>query len=404
MKITILTSSYPRFPGDGTAPFIQSIAQSFINLGHEVEVAVPYDPQVVETVSSRIKIHRYRYIWPKRLHIMGHAKALEADVRLRSLAFILLPFFLIAAFFKLLRVTREQKSQIIHAHWVLPNGPVAVLVAWVRKIPFVVSLHGSDMYIAQKNPLFKAVTRWVFSHAAAVTSCSKQLLKAAQSLDAPSASYIFPWGVDSEKFYPKPKNPELALSWGLHPDDIHIIALGRLVHKKGFEVLLRAFAKLAHQHSQVKLVIGGEGSLRSTLAAAAQKYGIQDQVVFPGRISWDQVVDFFAQGDIFVLPSIQDIHGNVDGLPTVLVEALACGLPVIASDIGGVQMLIEDGENGLLIHPGDSQALGKALKRLLSNEEERYRLGQNAHQSVINDHLWDSVAGKLIEIFHAAIQ
>lgn len=403
MRIALLTSSYPRFPGDGTAPFIQSLAENFNRLGHEVEVIAPYDPEVVKPESTYINIHRFRYFWPERLHIMGHANALKADVRLRPLAFFLLPFFLLAALIQLLRVTRDQKSQIMHVHWVLPNGPVAVLVAWIRKIPFVVSLHGSDMYIAQKNALFKAVARWVFGHAAAVTSCSEQLLEAAQRLDAPIASHLLSWGVDPDIFYPMPGDPELAHAWGFRPDALHIVALGRLVEKKGFGVLIRAFAELAQQHGRVRLVVGGEGSLRTSLEALAQNYGIQNQVVFPGRIPWDQVVDFFALADVYVLPSIQDSQGNVDGLPTVLIEALACGLPVIASDIGGVRLVIKDGENGLLIPPGDSQSLGKALDQLLSDGNERYRLGQTAHQSVINDHSWESVASKLIEIFHAAI-
>ena len=404
MKIAILTSSYPRFPGDGTAPFIQSIAENLLKLGHDVEVVAPFDPEVNEIDSTIVKVHRFRYIWSDRLYIMGHAKSLKADVRLRPLAYLLLPFFLVGAFIKLMQVTREQNSQIIHVNWVLPNGPVAVLVSAIRKIPFVVSLHGSDMYVAQKNPIFRAAARWVFRQADAVTSCSKQLLEAAQNLDAPEVSHLIPWGVDPKKFYPKPKNPNSAHSWGFRTENTHIIALGRLVHKKGFDVLILAFADLAEKYPHVRLVIGGEGSLRTSLEALVQKYNIQNRVIFPGRIPWDQVADFFALGDIFVLPSIRDAHGNVDGLPTVLLEALACGIPVVASDIGGVQMVIEDGENGLLIPPEDLQTLRETLTRLLGNAEERTRLGQAAHKSVVNDHVWDAVARKFIGIFNDAIQ
>ncbi len=436
MKIAILTSSYPRFPGDGTAPFIQSIAEHLAKLGHDVEIVAPHDPEVSENNRSysaapptpqywgeqqdssskvlhveglpleytKVKVHRFRYIWPERWHIMGHAKSLKADVRLRPLAFFLLPFFLVGALIKLMQVTREQNSQIIHVNWVLPNGPAAALVARIRKIPYVVSLHGSDMYVAQKNPIFSAAAQWVFRRADAVTSCSTQLLEAAQSLDAPDASHLITWGADPEKFHPKPQNLDLARSWGFRVDDIHIVTLGRLVHKKGFNVLIRAFAELASSHPGVRLVIGGEGPLYASLEQIAQNFNIQSKVIFPGRIPWDQVIDFFALGEIFVLPSIQDAHGNVDGLPTVLFEALACGLPVVASNIGGVQLVIEDGKNGLLVLPGDGEALKEALQRLLKNTDERIHLAQAARQSVVNEHVWDAVARKFSRIFHDAIQ
>ena len=223
MNIVILTSSYPRFPGDGTAPFIQSIAENLAKLGHKVEVVAPYDPEVTAPPtprsrgeqmgyggsgeSSRIMVHRFGYIWPRRWHIMGHAKSLRADVSLQPQVYLLLPFFLLAALIKLLYVSRGHETQLIHVNWVLPNGPVAAAVSAILGIPFVVSLHGSDMYVAQSKPIFSLVARWIFRRADAVTACSRELLHAAKRLGAPEESHLLAWGADPEKFHPKPPQP-----------------------------------------------------------------------------------------------------------------------------------------------------------------------------------------------------
>jgi len=188
VKISVFTSSYPRFPGDGTAPFIKSICENLAQLGHKVVVVAPYDPEVRQVKNGGVQIHRFRYIWPNRMHIMGHGRALDADVRLRPIAFLLLPFYLMAGFIKLLNITGQHGSQAIHVHWVLPNGLVAAWVAAWRNIPFILSLHGSDVFVAQRNPVFRSVARYVFHRAAGVTACSPELYQAALQLGVGFAS------------------------------------------------------------------------------------------------------------------------------------------------------------------------------------------------------------------------
>jgi glycosyltransferase involved in cell wall biosynthesis len=404
MRIALLTSSYPRFPGDGTAPFIRSIAENLSKLGHEVEVVAPYDPSVarLEAVPG-LRLNRFRYIWPARWHIMGHARSLEADVRLRPLVFFLLPFFLTVAFLTLWRVTRRQKSEVIYAHWVLPNGPIAALVAAIRGIPFILSLHGSDIYVAQRQAAFGAVARWVFRRAAKVTACSPELRDAALALGAPSDTLLLPWGADPAIFQPSRRSASTRRTLGWQATDLIVVSLGRMVYKKGFGVLLQAMQTLAAHNPQVRLVLAGDGPLRQILLQQANQSGVGDRVSFPGRISWEQVPDFLASADIFVLPSIRDEYGNLDGLPTVLLEAMSCGVPVIASDIGGVKLVIEDGQTGLLVPPGDMPALAGALEELIQNPEQRQILAQAARRLVETQLNWQSVASRIAGLLEQAV-
>ena len=209
MRIAVLTSSYPRFLGDGTAPFVQSIAETLVKFGHVVEVIAPYDIEVKPFSTNGVKIHRFKYALTKSLHIMGHGRALESDVRLNPVAILLIPFYLLAAFIKLWKVTGRQKTEVIHVHWVLPNGPVAAIVAKLRRIPFIVSLHGSDMYLARKNRLYGYVAHWVFIQAAAVTACSPELKERALELGAPKSTELLAWGADPLIFKPSENRKEL---------------------------------------------------------------------------------------------------------------------------------------------------------------------------------------------------
>jgi glycosyltransferase involved in cell wall biosynthesis len=398
MRIAVLTSSYPRYQGDGSAPFVESIAEWMHKLGNDVEVVAPYDPLVTRTEKDGIKIHRFHYSLFNKLYIMGHGRALEADVRLNPLAILLLPIYLIAAFMALWRVTGQQKTDVIHVHWVLPNGPVAAFVAMIRDIPFIVSLHGSDIYLAQKNYFFGVLTHWVFSRASGVTACSQELKERALKLGAPERTLLLAWGADPQRFKPADSRTELRLKFGWG-DDLVIITIGRMVYKKGFDILLRALPYVLEKYPDIKVIIGGDGALLNDLKQLAVNLGIANSVQFPGRISWNQMPDMLATTDIFVLPSVRDKSGNVDGLPTVLLEAMACGTAIIASDIGGVPLAIKDNVNGLLVAPGSVEELKQSLIRLIADSILCEKLGSAARNTVETDLNWGNVAQRLINYF-----
>jgi glycosyltransferase involved in cell wall biosynthesis len=350
--------------------------------------------------ASAVKLFRFHYAWPKRLHIMGHARALDRDARLRPMALVLLPFFLLAAFVALMRLTSQQKSQIIHAHWVIPNGLVAAWVSGLRRIPFIISLHGSDIFLARRNPIFGAIARWIFTHAARVTACSQELQDAAIELGAINHTYLLPWGADPDIFLPdlKPSPAPQEQS-----PEILIAALGRLVDKKGFNILLAAMPEVIRACPNARLVLGGDGPLKSILWRQAERLQISERVTFAGNIPWDKVPEFLANTDIFVLPSIRDPQGNVDGLPTVLLEAMSSSAAIVASDIGGVSLVIDDQENGILVPPGDAAALAEALIGLVKDTENRKALGGAARQSVVERFNWHNVALQISGLLEEAV-
>lgn len=404
MRIALLTSSYPRFEGDNSAPFVKSIAIGLARLGHDIEVIAPFHPKVrSDHEIPGIHVNWFRYIWSDKFHIMGHGESLQSDIHIKPLAVFLLPFFFVASVIALARTVRKQHSDVIYCHWVLPNGPAAATVSVLLKIPFIISLHGSDIYVANRNFIFSWVARWVFSHAAAVTACSPQLKIAAQDLGAPLTTYLIPWGSDPDKFHQSNRSDVYRNSFGVHNNELMVLALGRMVYKKGFDRLLEAFRIIADHHPKVKLVIAGDGPLRPALIQQAQELNFVDEVLFPGNIPWNQVPTLLASADIFVLPSVMDQSGNQDGLPTVLLEAMASGTSVVASRIAGVPLVVDDGRSGRLVTPGVTSELSQAIDELILARDKRISFSTQARHDIEREFNWDTVSTKVSRILDLSI-
>src|SRR5947209_7467064 len=136
MKICMVTSSYPKYPGDVTAPFIQAIATYVAAEGHEVHVLAPWHPELRhEPQENGVYLHFYKYAPFRNLNVWGYAESLEADVRVKNVIYPLTPLVFLSSFLALLRLTGQIEFDVLQAHWVIPNGPVAALVARLRRLP-----------------------------------------------------------------------------------------------------------------------------------------------------------------------------------------------------------------------------------------------------------------------------
>ena len=367
-------------------------------LGHAVEVIAPYDA-AVDGAGDEICVRRFRYAPVKAWHIMGHARSLHGDTRLRLGALLLLPFFLLSYFCVAVKSVRRAHPDIIYAHWVLPSGFVGSVIGYLFRIPLAVSLHGSDVFVALKTRAFGRVAGMVLRRAAVVTACSEGLRQGALDLGAdPAVTHLVTWGADPARF--SPETPPLTRAdFGLGRDDVVILSLGRLVPKKGFDVLIRALPMLLERCPSAHVVIGGGGTESENLQQLAATLDVSERVHLPGHISWDDVPSFLAMGDVFVLPSVRDLAGNIDGLPTVLLEAMASGKAVVATKIAGVPLVLEDGVNGLLFAAGDPAALVEAVAKVTSDDALRTQIERRARLSVETQHNWLAVAERLSSLF-----
>jgi glycosyltransferase involved in cell wall biosynthesis len=184
---------------------------------------------------------------------------------------------------------------------------------------------------------------------------------------------------------------------------IHILSIGRLIEKKGFEYLVDACAVLAESGLPFQCHIVGDGPLQEALQARIDDHGLQDQVTLLGALEQAQVLELYQKSDIFVLACIVADDGNRDGLPVVLIEAMSCELPVITTPVTGIIDLVQHGQSGLLVKERDIFALAEALQKLIKDEQIRRQLGKQARQKVLKDFQIQRSTAKLAAIFRKAV-
>lgn len=206
---------------------------------------------------------------------------------------------------------------------------------------------------------------------------------------------IVPNGVDIKKFVPL---NDSASKKQLNPDDdISVLFVGSLIPRKGLNFLIEAAKKIVKQSPNVKFKIVGDGPLKNHLVDSLKQNSILSNFVFLGNIKEDALPAVYSSADVFVLPSIQEGQG------IVLLEAQACGKPVVAFDIGGINEAVCNGESGLLVKRGDSDALADALTTLLSDRSLRNRLGINGRKFVSENFTWDKCATGMLNVYREAL-
>lgn len=404
MKVCILTHGYPRFPDDTTAPFIESIAET-LQQQEDIDVTVltPDTPQFARSeTDSTVKLHTYRYFFPRQLQRLGYSNTLVNDCALKKYVYLLAPFMFISGIFHLFWLSRKHKFDVIHAHWLLPNGFISAMVNRLLKIPYVITLHGSDIFVSKQNFIFKNMAKWTLKHAAMVTSVTPAFLPKLSALGVPEQKRcMIPNGVTPSVFSsPSQKRiAQLRETLSIPVNSPIVFALGRIVLKKGFNVLIQALPYVRENIQDVKIIIGGDGTDLSRLKTLAEETGVSDIVHFTGTINRTDVPVYFYLSDLFVLPAVFDPKGNVDGCPIVILEAMACGKPVVSSNISGIPIVVKDGETGLLVDEKNVNGLATAIISLLEDPAKREQFGKAGQQRIQQELTWTKIVEQFISIY-----
>jgi glycosyltransferase involved in cell wall biosynthesis len=402
-RVVMVTTSYPRFPGDSVGTFMEPIAKGIATRGHEVHLVAPWHPHITRgREEDGVFFHFFKYAPTTSLNVFGYAAGLREDVQLRGTAWAVAPFAMTAGWFKAMRVAQKRRANIMHGHWVVPGGVIAAAAR--PRLPLVVSLHGSDMFVAERVGLARALAARVFRRAGRVTACSADLAQRAISLGAdPDRIDVVPYGVDSARFAPRPDERKTRRSaLRMPPDAPLLFTAGRLVRKKGFEHLIDAMS-LIDAGTPPVLAIAGTGDLANELQARARSAGLADRVRLLGNLAQDEVAGWFAAADVAVVPSVHDDLGNVDGLPNTVLEALASATPLIATRAGGIGTLVEDDRTGLLVPERDAPALARAIASLLRDPARGQRIGREARAMIEARCGWDTVAERFETAYERAL-
>jgi glycosyltransferase involved in cell wall biosynthesis len=283
------------------------------------------------------------------------------------------------------KLIREFKPDILHAHYATSCGSIAAFSGFH---PFIMSVWGDDIKeFPLKSPLHKWLIGKVLRSADKITATSRMLAQSANRLlRAKREISVIPFGVDLKQY--KFKSREKA-------KEVHIGTVRNLMPKYGLEFLIKAFADLKNSGNEIRLTVVGDGELRPKLEALTLELKMGEFIRFAGFVPNHKVVDYLHKFDIFAIPSV----GEGETFGVAAVEAMATGLPVVASRIGGLPEVVDHDINGLLIQPGDVQSLALALKAYIDDPELRLEHGLKGREKVENFYNWNENAKLMEDIY-----
>ena|SRR5215211_2130 len=364
MRILLLNSEYPPV-GGGAGNASAHIAAQLEKMGHIVTVVtsrfgrLPHREQ-----NGRVTIYR----------VPGLRRRQDRSNPLEQIVFILS-----ASVLSLIRVPRL-KPQATLAFFGVPSGAVAWLIKNLYQVPYVISLRGGDVPgfrpydFRVYHKLVSPFLRHIWKHAAAVVANSEGLRRLANAFDPRFDIPIIPNGVELESYKVAERN------WS----QSRLLSVGRIVHQKGLDLAMRALGGLKELNWEWR--IAGDGPQMHMLESLARELGIGERVIFLGWQSREQLMECYKQANVFLFPS------RHEGMPNALLEAMASGLPVIASCIAGNEELVIDHETGYLVPSEDIEALHIALKKILSDSALRERMGTASRQYAAANYSWESTA------------
>jgi glycosyltransferase involved in cell wall biosynthesis len=272
----------------------------------------------------------------------------------------------------LARELRRLDVEHLHAHFAHSPAAVAYMARLAGGPPFSFTAHAKDLYTTLPRNLVIRAKAATF-----VLTCTRFNSRFLHEMlpDVPTPIHVVHHGTDLRRFHPSRRRPESNL----------IVSVGRLVPKKGYPVMLEAIRLMAAAGVSFRCAIYGGGPMREELEKTVSDFGLQNSIALHGARPQEEIADAYARAAVFILAPIVVPDGDRDGIPNVLVEAMASEVPVVSTRISGIPELIEDGNNGLLVEPGDPAALADATTRVLIDRHMASRLAKAGRRTVERD-------------------
>jgi len=374
MKILIINYEFPPVGGGGgTASYYLSC--ELVRLGYEVDVLTSRFRNLKgkETING-VTVYRVPVLRKRRDYC----------------TFIEMLIFIISSFFVLSKLLKKKKYNFMQAFFSFPSGILGITSKILFGIPYIVSLRGGD--VPGANPyrykilhsILYPIQRKIWKNAIAITvlpGIVKQVLRLAPDLKY----HVIPNGVDIKKFKSLTKK---------RTDNIKIIYVGRLIRRKGLKYLIQSIPKVIQNKNIVKFIIVGDGPIRKKLETIAKKLRIEHVVDFQGFVSEEKLLKLYNKADIFVLPSLFEGFGNV------ITEAMASGLPVIATKVGAISEIVIDGKTGFLVPSKDSTALADAITKLIFDTKLRRKMGKAGRKRAETFYSWNKIVEEYLVVYN----
>ncbi len=397
-RLLILTSSYPSVSDVVSQSFMTDLAESLSKKNIDVFVICPHLSGLPHREErNTITIIRFPYWFIPSGQKLCATGGITSSLNTSLLAYMQLIPFCICQFLIALRTIKRERIDIIHSHWILPQGMIGALIRMITGIPHITSIHGTDIHLVHTRKVFHPFMKMIAYYSQYITANSSHthrlFMEVISSTQTKTA--IIPMGIHPEQFSGQ--------SYVKKKKRITILFVGRLIQWKGVTYLIHAIKLVISRGWDVHLNIIGNGPEKEELQQFTHTLGIPSNVHFLGNMERKQLLSQYKNADLFVLPSI--VYKNqTEGLGVVLLEAMASGVPVIGSNIGGIPDIIKDDVNGLLVPPGDPQALADAIIRILKNPDLAERFRKAGQETVRDRFSWDVITDQFVEVYQEILK
>ncbi|MBW2738848.1 MAG: glycosyltransferase family 4 protein [Deltaproteobacteria bacterium] len=397
-RILCVTSNFPRWAGDSTTPFVLHLAQDLQELGWGVTVLAPHavGAAVRETIGG-VRVERFRYLWPPSLETVCYHGGALINLRKSRANYVKLPALVMSECLSLARRLIGGKYDLLHSHWILPQGFTGILTAGPLKIPHIVTAHGSDVF-GLRGTFFTKFKLYTLRYADAVTVNSSVTERAVTEI-APNLKELhrIPMGVSTHVEKVSPSSYELRNRYRRGNGPL-LIFVGRVIEEKGIEDLIKAVDILLPQLSDISAVIVGEGQDRYKYEAMSKTLGVSDRVLFTGWVEPNVIPAYLAAGDIFIGPSRDEAQG------LTFIEAMVAKTPVIATRVGGIVDSVRHKETGLLVKERSPKEIAAAIERLTQEPLLADKLRESGYKLAVNEFSRASSAQAFSNLFNKVIR
>jgi glycosyltransferase involved in cell wall biosynthesis len=395
MKVLVIGSVYPRFHEDAEVPWLRTSIAHLKQAGVEIQVLAPAYKGLKSHEIDGVKVNRFRYApagWEFLTHEEGAPSKMASKPWLQLLA---IPY-IISGFFKCIGICRKFRPDVIHAHWPFPHAYIALGAAKLFRIPLVLNFHGAELLLIRKKKWVKPLLKFAIGQAQAVfanSSFTAGKIKALRNVDvewSPYGTTLETGEISAEPTQaPHPVNGKFK-----------ILFVGRHIERKGICYLIEAAKYLPRDQFEIRIV--GVGDITDKLKAQAAEVSTTPDaanIIFTGKLSPEELANEYKTANVFTLPAIVDSKGDTEGLGVVLIEAMELGLPVVASNVGGIPDVVVDGVSGILVPEKNPEALASAYKRLAAEPELQKQLLEGARKRIDECFNWSKIVERQIAVY-----
>lgn len=401
-RILCMTSNFPRWQGDTTTPFVLHLAQDLQALGWQVDVLAPHAPGcALREQLDGIDVQRFRYLWPERLETVCYQGGALINLRKSKANKLKLPALIGAEWIACAAKLVTRRYDLLHSHWILPQGFTGVLAAKPLKIPHVVTVHGGDIF-GLRGKLLSNFKRFALRHAGAITVNSSVTRQAVGELVDLAKVEQIPMGVATDRVPDAELVAELRQRYRGDTGPL-LVFVGRLVDEKGVEDLIRAVALSTKALPDVRALVVGEGQDRALFEALAKQLGVAQRVTFVGWVDPQRMASYLAAADIFVGPSRRARDGWIEAQGLTFIEAMLQKIPVVATRSGGIVDSVEHEQTGLLVDERAPDQIAAAVLRLAQDARLRNELSSRAYANALEKFSRQSSAARFSQLFERQI-